>query len=727
MLARSVTRVGLALLLALSACSPAPAPLPPPTPTHPAPAATALPSPKDDAPRPPIARKQPKETVIHGRTLVDDYFWLREKGAPAVDAYLTAENAYTDAMTKRTEPLASALYAEMLAHVKEDDTTPPYKDGAWLYAKRFEKGKQYAIHGRRAKPDAKGEVILDLNEIAKGATFVDVESMAVSDDGKKLAYLLDTVGFRQFTLKVKDLATGEHLSEAIPRVDYVAWAKDDRTLFYVTEDARTKRPNKLFRHVVGEDAAKDALVYEEKDEMFDLDLERTRSKAFAVVTSASQTTTEVRLLDTAKPTAPPRLVVPREQDHEYYVDHRGDLLYIRTNSGGRNFRIVTAAVVDPRRAAWKELVPHRDDVMIEEHHLFKDFMVTEEREDALPHLSVLDLKTGKSHRVDQPEPLYDIEPEHNEEFGASALRFRYESLRTPLSWVTVDMKTNARTVLKQTEVPGYDASAYETKRIAAPARDGTRVPVSLVFKKGAAPDGTHPMLLHAYGSYGYTVPLSFSSERLALLDRGFVYAHAHIRGGGDMGKKWHDQGRRRAKMNTFTDFIDVAEHLKKEGWAKKDALVVTGASAGGLLAGAVTNMRPDLFTIVLAYVPFVDVINTELDESLPLTVNEFEEWGNPKTKGDFEYMWQYSPYDNVAKKAYPAMLVRTSYHDSEVMYWEPAKWVAKLRATKTDDRPLLFKVNMDPAGHEGHAGRYDRLRDTAFDYAFVLSQLGIPK
>ncbi len=547
----------------------------------------------------------------------------------------------------------------------------------------------------------------------------------MSDDGNILAYLVDTAGFRQFTLKVKDLRTGKDGPEAIPRVDAVVFARDNRTVFYVTEDAQTKRSNKLFRHTLGQDASRDVLVYEEPDEMFDLGLDRTLDKRIIVATSGSKTTTEARVIDASKPAAPPRVIAPREHDHEYYVDHRGDLFYIRTNSGGRNFRLVTAPVADPRRERWKELVPHRPDVMIEAEIAFDDHMILLERHDALPTVSILDYRTAKETPIDQAETAYSVSPEENHEFSAKTFRYSYESLKTPDTVIEYDLATKERKVLKQIKVIGYDPTQYDTKRITAPARDGTPIPVSLVYRRGAEPDGTHPMHLYAYGSYGYPSSPTFSSTRVSLLDRGFVYALAHVRGGGDNGKRWHDEGRMMRKMNTFTDFVDVAEELKKDGWAKKDALVISGGSAGGLLMGAVTNMRPDLFRVVLAYVPFVDVMNTMLDETLPLTVGEFEEWGNPKNKDAFEYMVQYSPYDNVKPQAYPAMLVRSSYNDSQVMYWEPSKYVAKLRAMKTTDAPLLFKVNMNPAGHGGQSGRFDRLRDTAWDYAFVLTELGI--
>ena len=717
-------------LVALVACAEPPV-APPPVAVAPTPPTASVPSPAIPAgPRPPIAKKDPHPWTLFGEQHADDYYWLRNKGTPEVEAYLRAENAYTDAMTRATAPFQQTLYDEMVSRLQEDEATPPAKDGAWMYYQRYEKGRQYPLHCRRlARVKNPPEVVmLDVNAIAADHAFVSVTDLTVSDDANTLAYLLDTTGFRQYTLKTEDLRTGKSGPEAIPRVDSMAFARDGRTLLYVTEDAQTKRPDKLWRHRLGEDAGKDALVYEEKDEKFNLEVERTRSKAFFIVTSASRTTSEVRVLDTTRPEAPLRLIAPREQDHEYYVAHRGGLFYVLTNSGGRNFRVVTAPVGSPGRDRWKELVPTRPDVMIEQMMLFRDHMVLLEREDALPQVTIHDLRTGKAHRIEQPEAVFDVQPDVNREFDATGVRFRYESFKTPRTWVDYDLASQARVVVKKTEVHGgYDESAYETRRMLEPAHDGTLVPVSLVYRKGTVPDGTHPTWLYAYGSYGFATPITFRSDRVSLLDRGVVFAIAHIRGGGDMGKKWHDQGRMGSKMNTFTDFIDVAEDLKKDGWAKKDGLVASGGSAGGLLMGAVVNLRPDLFKAVVAYVPWVDVLDDMLDETLPLTVNEFEEWGNPKKKDEYAFMARYSPYDNVAARAYPAMLVRSSYNDSQVMYWGPAKWVAKLRAQKTDDNPLLLEMNMDPAGHGGKSGRYDRLHDLAFDYAFVLTQLGIAR
>ncbi len=675
-------------------------------------------------PKPPIAKKEPHETSIHGKKLVDDYFWLRKKGSPEVESHLAAENAYTTAMTKEQAPLEQKLYDEMLARIKQDDDTPPVKDGAWRYYRRYETGKQYPVHCRKKLTEPAPEIVMfDLNEMGKNEKFIDVANVQVSDDGNLAMYAIDTVGFRQYTLKVKDLRTNMILPEAIERADSFAWAKDNKTIFYVTEDAQTKRANKLFRHVIGE--KNDDLVYEERDEKFDLEVSRTRDKAFIVIQSESRTTSEARVIDAARPKSTPRIIAAREHDHQYFIDHREGLFYIRTNSTGRNFRLVTAPVDDPKKEKWTELIPTRGDVMLEHVTVFRDHMIIGERRDANPQISTYDFKTKQTQKLEQTDAVYDTALEQNPEFAVSTVRFRYSSPITPQQIIEYDIKTKQRKILKQTPVlGGFDATQYETKRTQATARDGTKIPISLVYKKGTQPDGTHPLYLGSYGSYGFPMPQAFNGDRVSLLDRGIILAHGHIRGGGDMGKKWHDQGRMMNKMNTFNDFIDVAEHLKKEGWAKKDALAISGGSAGGLLMGAVTNMRPDLFKVVLAYVPFVDVINTMLDETLPLTVNEFEEWGNPKKKEEFDYIFRYSPYDNVKAQAYPTMLVRTSYNDSQVMYWEPSKWVARLRANKTDKNPLLFKINMQPAGHGGQSGRFDRLHDTAFDFAFLLTQLG---
>ncbi|HEX5134133.1 MAG TPA: S9 family peptidase, partial [Thermoanaerobaculia bacterium] len=622
-----------------------------------------------------------------------------------------------------TVPLQEALYSEILGRIKETDLTVPYRKGDFFYYSRTEKGKQYPIHcRRRGNLDAREEVFLDGNELAKGEKFFAVGDLEVSDDGNLLAYTTDLTGFREYTLFVKDFRTGALGPERVAKVSSIAWAADNRTLFYVVDDA-AKRPYRLYRHVLGAEPSADALLYEEKDEHFMLDVIRSRSRAYVFVASESHTSSEVRYLPAAEPSSALSLVAARAKDREYDVDHRGELFYIRVNDRGRNFRLVTAPASDPRPENWKEIVPHRDDVMLEGHDLFASHLVLYERVEGLRRFRVTDLASGASHSIDFPEPVYAAFSGENPEFEARVFRFRYQSLVTPESVFDYDMVTRERTLRKQTEVlGGYDPSQYASERLRARSSDGTSIPISIVYRKSVKRDGRSPMLLTGYGSYGVSSNPTFSSNRVSLLDRGVVCAIAHVRGGGEMGKKWHDQGRMFAKKNTFTDFISVAEYLVHEKWTSPDRLVIEGGSAGGLLVGAVVNMRPDLFKAAISRVPFVDVINTMLDPTLPLTVGEFEEWGDPRVREQYEYMRSYSPYDNISAKAYPAMLVKTSFNDSQVMYWEPAKYVARLRATKTDSNPLIFKVNM-AGGHGGSSGRYDRLREAAFDYAFLLNQL----
>lgn len=663
-------------------------------------------------------------TLLHGDRRQDDYAWLRDKGDSAVTAYLEAENAYTDAMMQGTEGFQEKLYQEILGRIKQDDLTVPYRRGAFLYYSRTETGKQYPIYCRRRPTAEAEEVILDLNALAHGHAFLSVGAMAVSDDAHLLAYTTDVTGFREYTLHVKDLRTGEVLPDRIEKVASIAWAAGPATLFYVTED-HAKRAYRLYRHRLGA-TGEDPLLYEEKDELFRLHVWRSRSLEYVFAASASFTTTEVRHLRAADPEADLTVMVPREKDHEYHVDHGGDRFYIRTNAGGRrNFRLVTAPVQDPSPNEWVELLPHREDVMLEDVDVFAGHYVVHEREDGLPRIRVTDLATGVSHHIEFPETAYDLSPEPNAEFSAREYRFRYESFTTPPSVFDYDVGTRRRTLLKQTEVlGGYDASRYRAERFHAVAPDGARIPVSLVTPVGAPRDGTGPLLLTGYGAYGFPYPVHFSSVRVSLLDRGVTIAIAHVRGGGDLGKRWHDGGRMLNKRNTFTDFLAVAEHLVAHRYTSPDRLVIEGASAGGLLVGAVLNMRPEQFRVALLRVPFVDVINTMLDESLPLTVGEFEEWGNPKIREHWESMKTYCPYTNLAPHPYPAILVRTSLNDSQVMYWEPAKWVARLRAMNGGAPHVLLKTDM-AAGHGGSSGRYDALRETAFDYAFILTRLGL--
>jgi oligopeptidase B len=664
--------------------------------------------------------------VIHGDRRVDEYAWLRHKDDPDVIAYLETENAYTASVMKRHEAFREVLYHEMLARIKEDDASVPYRRGAHLYYARTEKAKQYPIYCRKTgSVDAPEEITLDLNVLAQGHAFLALGAYTVSDDGRLLAYSLDYTGFREYTLYVKDLRSGELFADRIEKVTSVAWAADGETLFYVTEDA-AKRPHRLHRHRLG--ASRDDLLLEEPDALFRLGVWRSRSLDYVFVMSGSFTTTEVRYLPARAPDGAWRLVLPREKDHEYHVDHGGDRLYIRTNAGGRrNFRLVAVAVDDPRPERWEEVLPHRDDVMLDDVDVFRTYLVAHEREDGLEKLRIVELESGASHHVEFPEPTYDITPEPNAEFDTGVYRFRYQSLVTPGSVYDYDVRDRRRVLMKRTEVLGdFDPSRYRSERRHAVAPDGTRVPISLVTRADTPRDGSSPLLLAGYGAYGIPYPVTFSSSRLSLLDRGVSYAIAHVRGGGELGKRWHDEGRMMAKRNTFTDFTAAAEFLIAQAYTAPDRLVIEGGSAGGLLIGAVLNLRAELYRAALLRVPFVDVINTMLDESLPLTVGEFEEWGNPKVREQYEYMKRYCPYTNLAAGAYPAMLVKGSLYDSQVMYWEPAKYVAKLRTLKTDDAPLLLHTVMT-AGHGGPSGRYDALRDLAFDYAFILSELGLAR
>jgi len=677
--------------------------------------------------KPPVAKKVPRKTEIHGRTLVDDYFWMREKTNPEVIANLKAENAYADSMTAGAARFRSTLYDEMLRRIKETDVNVPYRQDGYYYYTRTQAGQQYPIFCRkRGSLEAAEEVLLDENRMAADSAYFSLGDTEVSDDGNLLAYTTDTTGFRQYTLHIKDLRTGKVLGDTAERITSLVWGNDSKTLFYTQEDAVTKRSDKFYRHVLGRPG--DDLLFDEKDEKYSVSSYRTRSRGYVVLTSFSSTTSECRYVPANRPGEAPVVLLPRRENHEYYLDHRGDLFYIRTNDTGKNFRLVTAPVADARVENWVEKVPARKDVMLEGIDCFATFDVLQERRQGVSQLRVVDAKSGQSHDIAFPEPVFTIWGNSNEEFDATKYRLNYQSFVRPNTVYDYDVAARKLEVLKQQEVlGGYDASKYGSERIEATASDGTKVPISLVYRKDLVRDGSRPLLLEGYGSYGSSNDVDFSSSRLSLLDRGVIFGIAHIRGGGEMGKEWHDQGKMMVKKNTFTDFIACADHLVAEKYTSRDKLVITGGSAGGLLMGAVTNMRPDLAKAVVSYVPYVDVINTMLDNTIPLTSVEYLEWGNPNEKTAFEYMLSYSPYDNVERKAYPTMLVRTSLNDSQVMYWEPAKYVAKLRAMKTDSNLLLFKVKLEPGGHGGASGRYDRLKDTAFDYAFILGQMGISK
>ena len=680
----------------------------------------------DQLPAPPVAKKIPHVTEINGHKLTDNYFWMREKTNPEVRAYLEAENTYTDAVMKPTEAFQKKLYDEMLSRVKETDVEVPYREGDFFYYIRTEAGKQYPIRCRKKiSADASEKVLLDMNELAKGQAFMAVQAFAVSSDGNLLAYSYDNTGFRQFNLAVKDLRSGQTLTDHAERVGSVVWANDNRTVFYTQEDATSKRQYRLYRHTVGS-SDPDTLVYEEPDEKFTVRAVKSRSDAYIFMELRSHTTSEVRYIPAKDPTADWKTIEPRKQGVEYYADHNADSFYIRTNDTSRNFRLVTAPVTDPSAKNWHEIMAHNAAVMLDDIDMFKNFLVLYERENGLPQIRTVDLRNGHSRRLSFPEPAYDVRAYTNRVYDTTEFRYAYESPITPASVFSYDMETGASQLLKQKEVPGgYDPKKFEVEQIYTVASDGAKIPVSVLHLKGAKLDGTGPLYLYGYGSYGISLDMWFNSNVFSLVDRGVVYAVAHIRGGGEMGKAWHDAGKMMNKKNTFTDFIAVAEDLTKRGYGSKNKLVIEGASAGGLLMGAVLNLRPDLFHAAVVKVPFVDVMNTMLDETLPLTVGEFEEWGNPKEKPAFDYMITYSPYDNVEAKAYPNMLVKTSFNDSQVMYWEPAKYVAKMRAIRTDHNTLIFKVNLKPAGHGGASGRYDRLHDASFDYAYILTQMGI--
>jgi len=682
----------------------------------------------------PVARKQHTEKTLHGVTLTDDYAWLRDKQNPEVTAYLVAENAYAEAVMAPLKGLREELYGEMLSHMKQTDVSVPYRDGDWWYYMRTEEGKQYAIHCRthgspNATEDTPEQVILDGNLLAEGLPFFSIGAMDISSDGRWLAYSTDTKGFRQYTLHIKDLDTGETLPFTVERVGSVVWAADSRTLFYTVEDEEQKRQYQLWRGCAGQ-PSEAVLVFQDDDERFNLAAGRTRDGKYIVMESASHITSESWFLAANEPEGAFTLVAAREDDHEYSIDHRNGLWFIRTNDEGRNFRLVTAPVNAPGRENWTERIPHRADVMLEEVDLFAKFFVACERDGGLPRLRLWSFgedgpEAAPCGEIAFPEPAYSAHPHINRVFEAATFRYAYQSLVTPSSVYEHDVASGASTLLKQLEVPGgFDRTLYASERVYAKAADGVLVPVSLVYRKDRRAAGQNPLYVYGYGSYGYSLPLGFNSNRLSLLDRGVVMAYAHIRGGADLGEPWHDAGKMLVKRNTFTDFVACVEHLTANGYGDAARVAIEGGSAGGLLMGAVVNLRPKLFRAVVSHVPFVDVMNTMLDATLPLTVPEYEEWGNPNEAESFHYMLSYSPYENLKAGSYPAMLVKTSLHDSQVMYWEPAKYVAKLRTLKTDDNPLLLVTNMQ-AGHGGASGRYDYLKEIAFDYAFLISELGI--
>jgi oligopeptidase B len=678
-------------------------------------------------PQPPVAPVIEHRETRHGATVIDNYFWLREKSNPEVIKYLEAENAYTEAMTKDLKPFETALYAEMLSHIKQTDLSVPVRQGDYFYYSRTEEGKQYPIRCRKeGSLDAKEEVLLDLNELGKGKKFVGLGAFVVSDDQNLLAYTIDYVGYRQFSLEVKDLRSGATLPDTMERVDSVAWAADNRTLFLTSEDAVTKRANQAWRHTLGRKEFEP--IYEEKDEIFRLGVDKTRDKKYLLLSSESTDTTEFRYLRADQPSSEFTVFLPRELRHRYFLDHRENLFYIRSDKGAKNYQVFTAPENDPQPNNWKIFIPYDKDVLIDGIDLFRDFAVSVEKSQALNRMRIFDFKSEKWSAISFPESVYAAFPGSTPDYDSKTYRYSYQSLITPSSVFDYDTQTGKSTLLKQQEVPGgYDPSQYVSERQWVTARDGVKVPLSIVYKKGFTRDGKGPLLLYGYGAYGIGMPATFSSSRLVLLDRGLAFVIAHIRGGNDLGEQWRDDGRLMKKQNTFDDFIDSAEYLIREKWTSKDRLLIEGGSAGGLLMGAVVNMRPGLFRAVHLAVPFLDVLNDMMDPSLPLTTTDYPEWGNPADKAAYDYILSYSPYDNLHRQAYPPMLLTESLHDSQVAYWEAAKFVAKARTLKTDNNPILLKMKMDPAGHGGASGRYDQLKDHAFEYAWLLSQVGITK
>ncbi len=685
---------------------------------------------------PPIARKESTPTTLHGHTLEDNYRWMRDKSSPELIAYLEAENAYTAAVIAPTKELQEKIYGEMLSHIKETDESVPYPDRGWYYSTRTIEGSQYPIYCRRVATGATfdatqpEEILLDVNVLAEGQPFMSLGGMSVSPNGRLLAYSTDNTGFRQYTLHVRDLTTGKDLPDTAERTGSFTWAADSKTLFYATEDEVTKRHDHLFRHRVGDAQTADVVVYNEADERFNLGVGKTRDGKYLVMEAGSHTTNECRFLAADEPEGTFRMIAERVDEQEYYVDHRDGYFYIRTNDAGKNFRVVTAPVDEPGRELWRELIAENKEVPLEDFDVFHSFCVSSRRVLGLPTLEVNEFATDGSlalaREISFPEPVYAAHSHVNREFETRVFRYSYQSLVSPASVYEYDVASGASKLLKQQEVPGgFDAAMYGSERVWVEAADGVKIPASVVYRRDLFKyDAKNSLYVYGYGSYGYPLPVGFSAARLSLLDRGVVMVYAHIRGGGEMGDLWHDAGKMMVKKTTFSDFIAVAEQLVEKGYGSVDRVAIEGGSAGGLLMGAVVNERPDLFRVVLSHVPFVDVMNTMLDASLPLTVAEYEEWGNPNEAEAFAYMKSYSPYDNLKAGAYPAMLVKTSLNDSQVMYWEPVKYVAKLRTLKTNDSPLLLHINMD-AGHGGASGRYDYLKEIAFDYAFLLRELGV--
>ncbi|WP_321306738.1 S9 family peptidase [Marinifilum fragile] len=682
---------------------------------------------KVNLPDPPVAQKIPKELKIHDHTRIDNYYWLNQREDSTVINYLTAENDYCDAVMKHTEEFQTKLFDEMVARIKKTDESVPAKSNGYYYYSRTEGEAEYPLYCRKeGELDAEEQIMLNVPEMAKGFSYYSIGSYSVSEDNKILAYSEDTLSRRKYTIKFKSLVDDKVYTDEIANTTGgITWASDNKTVFYTVKHPETLLPYKVYKHVLGTSAKNDELVYEEKDNTFYTFCYKTKSRKYIMIGVSSTVSSEYRYIDASKPNSEFKVIQPRERDLEYGIAHYKDHFYIRTNYQAKNFRMMKTPVNKTTKENWIEMIPNRDDVFLSNFEIFQNYLVVGERKNGLNQIRIRNWENGEEHYLDFGEETYDAWISANPEFESDVLRYGYTSLTTPSSTIDYNMGTKEKTIMKQQEVlGGFNKDNYEAKRLWATAEDGTKVPISLVYRKDKFQKGKNPLWLSAYGSYGSSSDVYFSSVRLSLLDRGFVVATAHVRGGQEMGRYWYEDGKLLKKKNTFTDFNSCAEHMVAEGYAAKDKVFAWGGSAGGLLMGAIVNMKPELYRGVIAAVPFVDVVTTMLDESIPLTTGEFDEWGNPKNKEYYDYMLSYSPYDNVKKQNYPALLVTTGLHDSQVQYWEPAKWVAKLRDMKTDDNPLLLKTNMD-FGHGGASGRFERLKEVALEYAFVFDQIGI--
>jgi oligopeptidase B len=680
-----------------------------------------------DYPSPPHPEKINKELTEHGDTRVDPYYWLNQRENPKVLDYLKAENKYLDTVMSNTKAQQEQLFNELVGRIKQDDETVPYLDNGYYYYSRFEKGKEYPIYCRKkGSLDSAEEILINVNELAKGFSYCSVSGLEVSPDNNILAYSIDTVSRRKYEIRLKNLSTGSDLPDRITETTgTVAWANDNRTFFYTRKNPVTLRSEKIFSHSLDTKPETDPLVFFETDETFSVEVSRSKSGKYIFIGCGSTLSSEFRFLNADDPKGKFKVFQPREKDHEYAIDHFGGYFYVRTNWQSPNFKLMKTAIDKTARENWIDVIPHRDDVLLEGFELFNSYLVVQERIKGLTQLRIMDVVNHKEHYLDFGEETYTASISVNRVFDTHFLRFSFSSLTTPGSTFDYNMETREKKLLKQQEVlGGFVPGNYESKRLYAVAGDGVKVPVSLVYKKGIELKGKNPCLLYAYGSYGISTNPGFSADRLSLLDRGFVFAIAHVRGGQEMGRNWYEDGKLLKKKNTFTDFIDAGDFLVKLGYTSPEYLCAKGGSAGGLLMGAIVNMRPDLFKAVIANVPFVDVVTTMLDSSIPLTTSEYDEWGNPNIKEYYDYMLSYSPYDQVTKQNYPAMLVTTGLYDSQVQYFEPAKWVARLRELKTDDHILLLKINME-AGHGGVSGRFQRYRETSLEYSFLFNQVGI--